>query len=88
MSIEEVQRKLVLAEHNAERYRKLAALPTLSLRAAFAAHQLARSYAAAVKLYRKALTYERIREAVRVQRQGRPERGVGEIWVESPSLQP
>ena len=88
MSIAEVQQKLALAEHNAAHYRKLAALPSMSFRAAYAADQLARSYAAAAKLYGKALTYERIREAVRVQRQGRSERSVGEIWVESPPVQP
>jgi hypothetical protein len=102
MSIEEVQRKLALAQQNADHYRKLAALPSLSFRASYAAQHMARSHQAAAKLYLKALTYERIREAVRVQRQGLSLKSakppaenqnsksdrVGKIWVESPPLQP
>jgi hypothetical protein len=55
MSIEEVRRILKRAEQKAERYRKLAALPSLSHRAAIAAHNRARSHQAAASLYRKAL---------------------------------
>lgn len=54
MSIEEVRAKLQQAEH----YRLLANDPSLSLRAALAAHNLHRSYRAAAKLARKALEYE------------------------------
>jgi hypothetical protein len=58
MSIEEVQRKLDLAQQNADYYRKLAALPSLSHRAALAAHNRVRSHLAAASLYRKALAHE------------------------------
>lgn len=58
MSIEEVQKKLQLAQANLAHYRALAALPSLSRRAALAAQESARSYQAAVTLYQKALAYE------------------------------
>jgi hypothetical protein len=58
MSIEQVWRKLALAQANLDRYRKIAADPKVSHRAALAAQQLARSYQAAVALGEKALQYE------------------------------
>jgi hypothetical protein len=58
MSVEEVRAKLRQAQQRAEHFRKLASNPTLSLRAALAAHHRLRSNKAAVKLYRKALVYE------------------------------
>jgi hypothetical protein len=58
MSIEEVKLKLFLARQNRDRYRRIAADPKMSHRAALAAQQLARSYQAAVALGEKALQYE------------------------------
>ena len=58
MSIEEVRRKGEAAQANLKHYQSLLENPNLSFRARYAAQQLARSYAAAVKLSRKALAYE------------------------------
>jgi len=58
MSIVEVQHKLALAQQNLHHYESLSRLPSLSARAALAAHNQARSLRAAVSLYQKALDYE------------------------------
>lgn len=63
MSIEEVQSKLDLARQNRDYYRRLAARPEQSNRAALAAQMLARSYGAAASLYEKALNYEQDKQA-------------------------
>ncbi len=58
MTIEAIRHKLASAQSNMERFQKLAGNPRLSRGAAIAAHSLARSYMAAVMLYRRALAYE------------------------------
>ena len=58
-----MQQKLALAQENLEHYRRLAAHPKLSLRAALAARNSERSWQAAVTLAEKALRHEQSKQA-------------------------
>ena len=67
-----VAEKLTLARENLEHWRKLAADPKLSPRAALAARNHARSQQAAVALYEKAHAYESEKKAAALAEQNAP----------------